>query len=284
MKKTFLLLGSLLILAGAGCTNHKNNLPPDPAPTSSTTTTLPTETDTNAAPLSIEDRLKNLNKNFLENQTIPSLTQLHGEEFDPNFPSGYYNLTEPKNTDCVAVYSKYTSGGDLLSSLEKNQTMRSLVPLQKFSPEYITEIKTKVNQYTINQYQKNLFAFYVCNLQDGIDLVAGHLWLNTKTPYYIQDDYIQVANELSDSPLENQVLLLINKNKVHELKNVQNFTNTATGDETEPCDAKLNSNNILEWRCFAELEESEDNMIYEKYNNWLIGLNGEIIKTWQTKN
>ena len=251
-------------------------------------TNIPTSTAI-AVP-AIEERFKNLEDNFFQHHFVPSSTLFYGDNsFVGGTEADEYNIISNSASDCVSVYSRYTAGGDLLSSLAGDKGFRCAVSLDIFSPQYVQALKEKVNQYTENKYNKNLFAYHVCNLQNGFDVVAGFLWSNTTSPYYIEEvkspnsdraPYKRIGEKVDFS--KNPVLLLINKNGVHELKDVQNFGATATGGETGPCEATLNKDNTILWKCFAGLVHVDGGAHgFDAY--WLLSYDGDIIRTWETK-
>ena len=273
----FLHIIAMVLFLGAGCSNNPGATPAaNVAPVKYADYVAP-EVDRR---LNTEGNLKNLENNFLRNRFVPSSTLIYGNSFSNGNLFSDYNLSGSSGRDCISVNSAYATGGDLLSSLAGDDGLRGAVDLKNYSPRYVLNLKKQINLYTEREYGRNLFAFHVCNLDSGLDLVAGYLWSGTSSPYFINSDMIKVKDEFFNEP----ILVLVNKGAVIEIKDVQSFGANGTGGETGPCDAKLSADNTIAWDCFGGLgDEAVSNSTYGKVNHWQIGLDGEILNNWETR-
>lgn len=187
----------------------------------------------------------------------------------------YFDFDVPR-TDCLGMKDGETYGGDLLSTLIVNDTVRALrlVRLKVYSKDYLKALEKKAATFTQASEKSDFYAFSVCHLGKDFDVLAGYLWpAGQKTS----------AEKLHDAP---KILLLANKDKVYGFKDIQTIDKTATGGEVGPCTPTLKNGN-LEWTCFTGLGQEPNGQGAEKsfgqYKNWLISPDGNILKTWDSR-
>ncbi|MFA6486360.1 MAG: hypothetical protein WCT40_03270 [Candidatus Magasanikbacteria bacterium] len=268
-----LALAATLFTLGAGCATQNDSNYQTGADNNTTSPT--TVTTTADAQTILTERLENLNSNFALNHFIPSTAKFYGQDDWLQF-----YIAPSTKIDCVGVENANTLGGDLLSSLAGSDLLRSMVSLKIYTSQYIKNLKDQVNLFTQKSYDQNMFAYHVCNLKNGMDIVVGSLWSSTTSPYYIEGKSIVVSEEF----YQNSIVLLVNENGTHEIRDIQESTKTATGGETGPCDVALNQDNTISWQCFAGLgQDDKNNSTYGKYANWTLSYDGQVIKTWQTR-
>ncbi len=277
-----LSLSVCLILLGVGCSNSNTQNSRTSEYPDSVVKKVVVDESNGGRQEKLEERLRSLENNFIQNRFVPSTTALYGDRFSTSpYPVyGDFNMYDESSRDCISVYSRNTNGGDLLSSLRGDDDLRKIVPLQVFSKEYIGKLKEQVNQYTQKNYSKDMYAFHVCNVGKNIDAVVGNVWSSTNSPYRIEEYAVKVADEF----WKDAIAVLVYNNTVTELKDVQIFGANATGGETGPCDATLNQNNTIEWKCFAGLSEDPNTRTtYGTYKHWTLSLDGTILKAWETR-
>lgn len=178
-----------------------------------------------------------------------------------------------KSSDCFSVYNGDTSGGDLLSSLIADQSLREA--LQKFSvnmdlpapfvvynQDYLISLENKI----VRELQKDFYASSVCNAGEGVDVLTGFLLpRGTVVKKQYGAFYPNSMGEYKYKGME-EVLVVVNKSNVSTYSDIKLFDNTATGAEVSACKPSL-AENILTWTCFIGLAEDGAN-----YKDWEIML------------
>jgi hypothetical protein len=216
-------------------------------------------------------RVNELEQRRLETEEVPF--DFYSRDAELNF------YVDPSGKDCIGLVNGDSMGGDLLRTLEKNETFRFFSTLQTYVPEYVRTMDELIEK-TLPPNQ-GFYAFYACHLKNGVDLAAGYVWPRNETPYEVRNDMLRVK----DSFYKTDPLFLIAQGKVHRF-DIQTIINTATGGEVRPCEMILQGN-AFEWKCFTGLgEETKNGMTstFGTFHHWLIGLDGKIQKEWDSRN
>lgn len=182
-------------------------------------------------------------------------------------------------TDCVGLFNGRTEGGDLLSSMiADHEKMAGLTNLKTFTADYVLKLENSIVAYANKKYDKDFYAFSVCHLADGIDVVAGDLW-----PKGEQVATLAEKEKMSNAGLEANIkknaakgagLMIVNNGKVMGYDDIQLISNTATGAEASPCKGKLVGKAVV-WACFQGLHgDSKNGIDGSKMAEWTIPLDG----------
>jgi hypothetical protein len=187
-----------------------------------------------------------------------------------------WGMAESMKTDCVGMLNGMTNGGDLMSSLIVDDELRGKVDLSLYSKAYVMGLEKKLAHYTQTEHDSDFYAFSVCNLKDGMDLVSGYLWSMGTDP----DAYKTGSAKGFDSfNFKEVILLLADGDRVLEVdESVRLLNNTATGAEVLPCDGELNGENI-DWTCFLGLAYNDEGMAAgSRIGTWMISIdNGSVL-------
>ncbi len=278
MKYLFLFFALIIMTIGTGCMSVSAPIKKaiDNVPVSSSSNDYIDADSSAGRYIQAQTELKTLGENFGANRFIPS-----------KYLTGIVDLKLPEK-DCVGVENGYTFGGDLLNSLAGDEKAQQKVKLSVFSSSYLSSLRARLDKYIATHYSSNLFPFYVCHLAEGIDLIAGSLWPKDKSPYsiktstsYRDPDQVFYDVKVSDEFMHEKTLLLLRSDTEYEFKNIQTIIANATGGETRPCDAALTKSGI-HWSCFTGLGvDAKNNATFEMYDDWLLSLDGKIIKEWR---
>ncbi len=184
------------------------------------------------------------------------------------FPSDdYFGFEGYASSDCIGMANGQTYGGDLLSSLIVNKKMRAQMDLDIYTTKYIQDLEKKLAEYAQYRHSSDFYAFYVCHLDEGLDLAAGYFW-----PHGAK------ANKLLS--YEQRNLLVVNEDDVYEVYNVETLHKTATGAEVYPCRVEF-VNNRIEWACFTGLAgDEEQGVTGSNYEYWTISVYGRVLQNW----
>lgn len=172
-----------------------------------------------------------------------------------------YNLVRsPDLVDCASVLGGQTGGGDLLSTLIVDTATRDMLNLDVYSVEYIKSLEKNIAQKSQQLYKQNFYAFFICHLGDGVDVVAG---------------YLNFSNEITSSYKigEEPTLAIVNNGAVTLYQDIQLINNTATGAEVEACTPEL-VDNAIKWTCFEGLIHEGDYSVGSSLKEWTIPLDG----------
>jgi len=185
-------------------------------------------------------------------------------------------MTQNLKPDCIGTLNGDTGGGDLLSSLIVDDVLRDELDLDLYSTSYIKVLEKKLATYTRSRYDADFYAFSVCNLEDGMDLVAGYGKLASNEVSSLANRYWEYRDE--------QILLLVNGEDVVEINNsVRLFNQTATGAEVAPCEGVLEEEEIV-WTCFMGLLHVDRGAPVDgaSYKSWKISPeDGSVLDTWE---
>ena len=175
-------------------------------------------------------------------------------------PSGddNYIMADSMRRDCVGVANGMTYGGDLLSSLIVDDDLRGRLDLSRCTKSYVMDLEKKLAGFTQRGYGSDFYAFSVCNLADGSDLVSGYLWptgSDTSAESFSYDD---------------GVLLLANGKDVVKIDDsVRLLNQTATGAEVFPCTGEFIKDTV-HWTCFLGFDSGEDGPTGSLMGAWTI--------------
>jgi hypothetical protein len=178
-------------------------------------------------------------------------------------------------SDCFGLINGNNDGGDLLTSLAEDPDSRIFAELKLYKSSYIDTLKQKVDAFSATTYKKDFFAFYVCNIKTGVDLVAGDVWDKSQFPYQVNaEGKVEVIPDFK----KQQVMLLVNNDKVTELKDISLFTTAPdANEEVGPCDAQLQKD-AIKWTCYAGQVDDGKGSVKGKYDYWMINLDGTVSK------
>jgi len=257
---TFILIFSLIFLSGCSATDIFDRFKDKKQVDQGTVTTAIDNTE-------IEDQ----NAVATKEQTKPKKKPVEEiyKQWEIEFPSdNYYGFEGYASSDCIGMANGQTYGGDLLSSLIVNKKMRAQMDLDIYTPEYIQSLEKKLAEFSQYRYSSDFYAFYVCHLDEGLDLAAGYFW-----PHGAK------ANKLLS--YEERNLLVVNEEDVYEVYNVEIMHKTATGAEVYPCSAEL-INGRIKWSCFMglALDEDDEYVIGSNYEYWTISVYGRVLQNW----
>ncbi|MFC1598966.1 hypothetical protein ACFL2U_03105 [Patescibacteria group bacterium] len=266
MKKLLILLGVILILGGCASAPENDKQADDPGISASQ------ESDTGTGDITV-----NINNEVEIKDTsgfeflIYKQWAIPWQDTANVMPFGY------NQTDCIGLANGANEAGDLLSTLIADQEFIKYYRLKTniYTPAYVSALEKKLSGYTQKTASSDYYAFYVCHLADGIDITAGYYWPHGEqfvSSYDLKGEQAQ------------RHLLLVNNDSIIEINNVQILDNTLTGGEVDTCRAELIDNQI-NWKCISPkgFQVDDEGMTSAIHmNNYLIDLNGKIIKEWET--
>ncbi len=258
MKKNFFAVALSIGLVGiTGCSfsfNASTDTKAQP-PVVNTVSSTPSETANKTSKTPIDYAQWALPKNVI----------------DSNFRE-YKGPNDKPNYDCLGLYNGDTgpNGGDLLSTLISDSESRKLMDLKIYTPEYITSLEKKIANYTHANYQADYYAFKVCHLSDGIDVLAGYLWPQNLARH---DDTLKFPN-VWETTNKKALVVVVNHDQTYGYQNLRVLGNTVTGAEVPPCSATLQGD-AIDWDCFNHVDFSNGIDEAKNYSDhWLLPLNG----------
>lgn len=201
-----------------------------------------------------------LKEKAVDNHLIPADRLKVITDFDKNI----------QKQDCIIMQNCDTEGGDLLSSLVYDDEFRNKLPLKKYTKDYLTNLKQKIDDYSKSKMSSDLFAAKVCNVGDGIDVVSGYLWPIDQSRYEEEGKFVGNLKAIRENP----AVFLIKDSKVVSYEDIQICSHTATGGESYPCGAKLVDNKI-EYSCFMVLAHAENgDVVGSEMKYWSLDFEG----------
>lgn len=162
-----------------------------------------------------------------------------------------YHLLDSK--DCISILNCHTYGGDLLNTLILDKEARELLTLDVYTSDYLSKLKEKITSYIRNKIDLDFYAIKVCNLEKGIDVVAGYLW-----------------------PEGGGAVVIVNNSSVSLYENIKLCDSTVTGGEVTPCNATLEEGGV-KWSCFNLFSVDGAEM-----KNWLFSFDGSEPEVWES--
>lgn len=178
--------------------------------------------------------------------------------------------------DCLGYLGDYPDdsvpgGGDIIIAL-KDDTFRSLISLNIFTPTYITNLEVYVRSKIKQYYSKEIFIVSACHLDTDLDLITGYLGTRTNN----QENLRAFRTNEPEQP----VVILVNNSNVHVFEEVRTRVGNATGSEGGPCEVTLVDDDI-KWTCFIGLGVDEETQTtHGAYESWLFSRNGEMLQNW----
>lgn len=186
--------------------------------------------------------------------------------------------------DCLGVTGGRTLGGDLLTTFVNNERFKGAIeqhyasshgvttsPFSYYTKPYIKNLLAITNGYIQNKYHKDLYSYYICHLDESLDVVAGSIWNSRISPYYFNKNW-QGVDTVSAFTSSSRVLI-IRKNVVQEFKDIQTVDHTATGAEVYPCKASFQNNRVV-WACFSRIFSCSDRAGTAEMYTWNLNFNG----------
>ncbi len=184
---------------------------------------------------------------------------------------------EEQGTDCVGMYNGYTEGGDLLSTLIVDDDARSLMNLDIYTPEHIYDLENRIVDMTHDDYSSDLYAFKACHLGPSLDVVAGGTWPTGKSKIVEEGKF---KGDLDSDFPEEALLIIVNGDDMLVYDDIKLVNNTATGAESDTCNAKAEEDSIL-WSCFMGLHAVDGSVEGSKMKYWRIPLDGSEPEVWE---
>ncbi|MFC1730934.1 hypothetical protein ACFL6I_11425 [candidate division KSB1 bacterium] len=175
---------------------------------------------------------------------------------------------EKERKDCIGLLNGLTEGGDLLSSLIADNEARDLMNLERYTKEYILNLEQKIVNKTHQKHQSDFYAFYVCNLDNDLNVIAGDLF-PTGESTIIESDKGAGSPKYSDD----KVFIIAHKNNIYIYEDIQLMDASLTGAETLPCQSRLESNKVL-WDCVKGFGETESGEMGLRMKNYEFPLDG----------
>lgn len=181
------------------------------------------------------------------------------------------SVVDYDRADCIGMENGLTNGGDLLTTLIQDEHARRALNLHILTPEYLSSLRGNIGANLTDGTE--VYAFYICHLENSVDLVAGILWPKDMTTWSEHGDKIKIHQKFNHV-FASTTLLLITNGRVHSYTQVPVMNATLTGGETSPCSARTVGNEI-EWRCMRGWSpKHEPASGWLQYEYWSIPITG----------
>lgn len=180
-------------------------------------------------------------------------------------------LDNPESsTDCVAMMSGDTAGGDLMSTLIVDTDARAMMRLKVLTPAYVKSLEGKIAHEARATLLADVYASQVCHLAEGVDLVAGKNWPQGSPTRDHMDGNLLWTSDAT-------IVAVVRDGEVQLYDGVPSTGRTATGGEPPQCDATLRKDGAVLWDCFMGMDRdpgAEEPNGKWKYTTWTLNVDG----------
>lgn len=219
----------------------------------------------------LEERKRVLEKNYFSYQFIPRSSLIYGTAANSMISALDYSVASSTTRDCIGITNGNTSGGDLLHSLSGDIDFRSVVELRALSVAYAISLQDTVDRYIDEAYTgHDFFAYYVCHMQSGLDVVAGYVWPDDTSPYEV----VHNAIDINKNFFTRAIVLIVNGRSVYEVSEVDTLPVESTPDNAGLCHAAQDSA-AIQWSCYSG--KTTESATSTMTRQWTITMKGVVI-------